>query len=171
MLETGAYVFIWLSFTLIHAWHNKPNTTQSVLPVFVGAIVPMQGILNVLIYSKKYQLIWCLFPCCCDPPQTPNQETSFNNKRNGSGNASFRRKSTARMNSTSRMRQLQERNLPWLSRLMQRQATPAPALAPQQRPPSSTGPPTEPGSSRAMAVKEQDPDISDLLHVSGFMTA
>ena len=75
------------------------------------------------------------------------------------------------MNSTSRMRQLQERNLPWLSRLMQRQATPAPALAPQQRPPSSTGPPTEPGSSRAMAVKEQDPDIRDLLHVSGFMTA
>ena len=76
------------------------------------------------------------------------------------------------MNSTARLIQLQERNLPWLSRLMlQRQAAPAPTLAPQQRPPSSTGPPTEPGSSRAMAVKEQDPDISDLLHVSGFMTA
>lgn len=138
---------------------------QSFIQVLVAAVLPMQGVFNVLIYSKKYKLL--CYTCRCSSASTQSEATSsYNDERTTDGN----RLATRRRDSTNRINQLQQRHLPWLPKLvMNHTAATTPAPTPQSScPPSQMEPVTEQGSSTAM-TRSDDQDVSVLLEKSGFL--
>ena len=50
------------------------------IPLFVASLLPLQGVFNVIIYSKKYRSLRYLLPCCCDPPKKRGNRNSTTSK-------------------------------------------------------------------------------------------
>ena len=157
----GAYLFTWSWFVLIFTSKTKSRSVQSFIQVLVATVVPMQGVFNVLIYSKKYRLLCYIFRCRYASSQGEATGT-YNDERATDGG----RFATGSENSTNRINQLQQRQLPWLPKLVMNHTT-TPAPAPQSScPPSQMEPVTEQGSSTAL--RSDDQDVSVLLEKSGF---